>query len=95
MRGAPLWTVIAPEAIHPQRRATTMNQQSKAWVPTPVPGLSNGSSPMNLSALLPFLSLFTLGAFLIAIVVGFAFYWRNRANRAPKDGGTPTEDGSV
>lgn len=50
---------------------------------------------MNLAALLPYLSIFTLGAFLIAIVVGFAFYWRNRANRAPKDGGTPTEDGSV
>lgn len=50
---------------------------------------------MNLAALVPFLGIFTLGAFLIAILVAFAFYWRHRSNRAPKDGGTPTKDGSI
>lgn len=50
---------------------------------------------MTTAALIPFLGIFTLGAFLIAILVGFAFYWRHKSNRAPKDGGTPTKDGSI
>lgn len=50
---------------------------------------------MNTAALVPYLGIFTLLAFLIAILVAFAFYWRHRSNRAPKDGGTPTKDGSI
>lgn len=50
---------------------------------------------MDKAALLPSLNLFTLVAVLLALVIGFALYWRKRENRAPKDGGTPTEDGSV
>lgn len=50
---------------------------------------------MNKVALLPVLNLFTLGAALLFIVIGFAIYWRKRTNRAPRDGGTPTDDGSV
>lgn len=50
---------------------------------------------MDTSTLLPTLNLMTLGLVLLAIIVGFAIYWRKRSNRAPKDGGTPTEDGSV
>lgn len=50
---------------------------------------------MDASTLLPTLNMFTLLSVLIFIVVGFAFYWRKRSNRAPKDGGTPTDDGSI
>lgn len=50
---------------------------------------------MDKSLLLPSLNIFTLVAVLLALVIGFALYWRKRSNRAPKDGGTPTEDGSV
>lgn len=50
---------------------------------------------MNTSTLLPALNLMTLGAVLLVIIVGFAIFWSKRSNRAPKDGGTPTDDGSV
>lgn len=50
---------------------------------------------MNTATLVPYLGIFTLVAFLLAILVSFGFYWRHRSNRAPKDGGTPTEDGSI
>jgi hypothetical protein len=50
---------------------------------------------LNITELLPTLSIFTLLAFLAFIGIGFAIYWRKRANRSPKDGGTPTDDGSV
>ena len=50
---------------------------------------------MDRSMLLPALNMFTLLAALIFILVGFAIYWRSKSNRAPKDGGTPTDDGSV
>ena len=50
---------------------------------------------MDSSTLLPALNMFTLLAFLAFIVIGFAFYWSKRRNRPPKDGGTPTDDGSI
>lgn len=50
---------------------------------------------MDTSTMLPSLNLFTLVAAFLAIVIGFAIYWRKRSNRAPKDGGTPTDDGSI
>jgi hypothetical protein len=50
---------------------------------------------MDKSQLLPALSMFTLVAVLLAIVIGFAIYWSKRSNRAPSDGGPPTKDGSV
>ena len=50
---------------------------------------------MDTATLLPALSMSTLGLTLLAIVIGFAIYWRKRSNRAPIDGGTPTDDGSV
>ncbi len=50
---------------------------------------------MDQSQLLPSLNLFTLGIVLIALVIGFALYWRKKSNRAPRDGGPPTKDGSV
>jgi hypothetical protein len=50
---------------------------------------------MDTATLLPALSMMTLGFALLVIVVGFAIYWRKRSNRAPRDGGTPTDDGSV
>lgn len=50
---------------------------------------------MDSAALLPSLNLFTLIAVLAALLIGFALYWRKRSNRAPRDGGPPTEDGSV
>ena len=50
---------------------------------------------MDRSELLPALNMFTLLSVLIVLVVGFAIYWSKRSNRAPKDGGTPTDDGSI
>ena len=50
---------------------------------------------MDRSQLLPTLSMMTLILPLIALLIAFAFYWSKRSNRAPKDGGPPTEDGSV
>ncbi len=50
---------------------------------------------MDTAQLLPALNLFTMLSFLIVVVVGFAIYWRKRSNRAPRDGGTPTDDGSI
>lgn len=50
---------------------------------------------MDKETLLPALNMMTLGAVLLVLIIGFAIYWRKRSNRAPKDGGTPTEDGSV
>ena len=50
---------------------------------------------MTRNDLLPLLNMGTLIIFLLVIVVGFAFYWSKKKNRAPKDGGTPTEDGSI
>lgn len=50
---------------------------------------------MNNAALLPSLNLFTLVAVLVVILVAFGVYWSKRSNRAPKDGGTPTDDGSI
>lgn len=50
---------------------------------------------MDGSTLLPVLNMFTLLSVLFALVIGFAIYWRKRSNRAPKDGGTPTDDGSI
>lgn len=50
---------------------------------------------MERSQLLPFLSMSTLIIALLAIVIGFGIYWSKRSNRPPRDGGTPTEDGSV
>ena len=50
---------------------------------------------MDRATLIPSLGMFTLVATLLFIVVGFYFYWRKRSNRAPSDGGPPTEDGSV
>ena len=50
---------------------------------------------MNRSELLPALNMFTLVSVLIVLVVGFAIYWSKRSNRPPKDGGTPTDDGSI
>ncbi|WP_426166892.1 hypothetical protein [Sandarakinorhabdus sp. DWP1-3-1] len=50
---------------------------------------------MDRASMLPALNLFTLVAVFLAIVIAFAVYWSKRSNRAPKDGGPPTEDGSV
>jgi cbb3-type cytochrome oxidase subunit 3 len=50
---------------------------------------------MDTASLLPSLNLFTLIIVFLAIVISFAIYWSKRKNRAPKDGGTPTEDGSI
>ena len=50
---------------------------------------------MNRSELLPALNMFTLVSVLVVLVVGFAIYWSKRSNRPPKDGGTPTDDGSI
>ncbi|WP_439534168.1 hypothetical protein [Polymorphobacter sp.] len=50
---------------------------------------------MDGNELLPTLNLFTLVAVFLAIVISFAIYWSKRKNRPPKDGGPPTEDGSV
>lgn len=50
---------------------------------------------MDKASLLPALNLFTLVSVLVVLLVAFALYWRKRENRPPKDGGTPTEDGSV
>lgn len=50
---------------------------------------------MDRAELLPSLSLFTLVIVFLAIVVPFAIYWSKRRNRAPKDGGPPTGDGSI
>ena len=50
---------------------------------------------MDRSELLPALNMFTLLSVLIVLVVGFAIYWSKRSNRAPQDGGTPTDDGSI
>ncbi|GGI72073.1 hypothetical protein GCM10007973_06330 [Polymorphobacter multimanifer] len=50
---------------------------------------------MDTGTLLPSLNLFTLVAVFLVLVIGFAIYWSKRSNRAPKDGGPPTEDGSV
>jgi hypothetical protein len=50
---------------------------------------------MDTATLLPTLSMATLGITLLVIVVGFAFFWSKRSNRAPRDGGTPTDDGSI
>ncbi len=50
---------------------------------------------MDTTTLLPALSMMTLGSTLLVIVIGFAIYWRKRSNRAPRDGGAPTDDGSV
>jgi hypothetical protein len=50
---------------------------------------------MDRAELLPALSMFTLIAVLLALLIGFWFYWRKPSNRAPKDGGPPTKDGSV
>jgi hypothetical protein len=50
---------------------------------------------MNTATLLPALSMTTLGLALLVIVVGFAIFWSKRSNRAPRDGGTPTDGGSV
>ena len=50
---------------------------------------------MDRTQLLPALNLFTLIAVLLFIVIGFAIYWSKRSNRAPKDGGPPTKDGSI
>lgn len=49
---------------------------------------------MDRTDLLPALSMFTLGAAFVAILVYFAVYWSKRKNRPPKDGGPPTKDGS-
>lgn len=50
---------------------------------------------MDTSTMLPALNMMTLGAVLLALIVGFAIFWSKRSNRSPKDGGTPTDDGSV
>lgn len=50
---------------------------------------------MDRSTLLPALNMFTLLAVLAVLLIGFAVYWHKRSNRAPKDGGPPTEDGSI
>lgn len=50
---------------------------------------------MDRSQLLPSLNLLTLGIVFLALVIGLALYWRKKSNRAPRDGGPPTKDGSV
>jgi hypothetical protein len=50
---------------------------------------------MDKATLLPTLSMFTLGSVLLVLIIGFAIFWSKRSNRAPKDGGTPTDDGSL
>jgi preprotein translocase subunit SecG len=50
---------------------------------------------MNTAALLPSLSMFTLLVVFLVLVIGFGIFWSKRANRAPKDGGPPTKDGSI
>lgn len=50
---------------------------------------------MDRSQLLPMLNMFTLLAVLAALLIGFWLYWRKKSNRAPRDGGPPTDDGSV
>lgn len=50
---------------------------------------------MDRAELLPALSMFTLLAVLLVLVIGFGIYWSKRRNRSPKDGGPPTQDGSI